>query len=110
MSFSCYAIKVPVKKGERRPFKVRSKEDAKIFVNEAMGIGQCTYVVDKETAYVVSKTADGVAISMKKGDLNDVFNPLVEVANTRNTAYKDSVYDVIWKIRKTINEKWFNEE
>ena len=66
--------------------------------------------IDKDLALILRKENDGtISVLKKMGDLYDIFNPLLEVANTNNPAYKETVYDVIWKYRKYINAKWFND-
>ena len=42
--------------------------------------------------------------------LKDIFNPLLEVARTKDNCYKKTVEDYIWQNRKYINAKWFKEE
>ena len=93
-----------------RHFKIRSKADAKRFLHESMMDGKCTYIVNDELLFVIEKNGDNISIAEKWGDLKNIFNPLVEVANTTNTAYKESVYDIVYKYRKYINEKLFKRE
>ena len=92
-------------------FKIRKKEDVEKFINNCMLKGGQYYIkADEETAYVIEKdTDDEVRVLVKKGDLTDVFNPLLEVACTdKPDTYKITVTESIWKLRKYINAKYFN--
>ena len=108
MNITC--IRMPNKKGDYQPFKIRSMEDVKIFVEEAMKNGTYYYTVSDDELYVVKKKDDEVSVSVKYGDLENPFNPLVEIANNQSKAYSQDIYGALWKIRKSINEKWFNDE
>lgn len=92
-------------------FKIRRKIDTEIFVDKCMCKDNEYYLkIQKDFALFLRKEKDGtVSILVKYGDLYDIFNPLLEVANTSNSAYKENVYDYIWKYRKYINTKWFND-
>lgn len=91
-------------------FKIKSKKDAEVFINDAMcNNNTYTIIVNKETAYIFEKVNNEVCVYEKKGDLSDIFNPLLEVANTANKFYKDSTVDYVWNLRKYINAKFFNE-
>lgn len=93
-----------------RPFKIRSKTDAKRFLHESMMDGECTYFVNDELLFTIKKNGDNISIVEKWGNLYNPFNPTVEVANTGNPSYKESVYDVVYKYRKYINDMWFNNK
>lgn len=90
-------------------FKIKKKIDADVFINDCMITG-CEYFlkINDDFALILSKDKDGVSVLEKRWDLYDPFNPLLEVANTNNTAYKETVQDYIWKYRKYINAKWFS--
>lgn len=92
-------------------FKIRKKIDVNTFIDKCMCKDNEYYLkINKDLALFFRKEKDGsVSILEKSGDLYDIFNPLLEVANTSNNAYKDTVYDYIWKYRKYINAKWFND-
>ena len=92
-------------------FKIKKKTDTEMFVNKCMLKGNEYYLkINENYALILRKEKDGtVSILEKSYDLLDIFNPILEVANTSNRAYKCSVYDYIWKYRKYINEKWFND-
>lgn len=90
-------------------FKIKSKADVDRFMDKLMGNGEYYVKINNELAIWITKEKDGVSVAEKRGDLYDMFNPLMEVANTRNNFYKVSVRDYLWKIRKYINAKWFNE-
>lgn len=92
-------------------FKIRKKIDTERFVKECMTNDNEYYiVVNEDLALFINKEKDGtVSVLEKRYDLYDPFNPLLEVANTKNPSYKETVYDYIWKYRKYINAKWFND-
>lgn len=91
-------------------FKIRKKVDVKTFTEECMNRNQ-TYclVIDDEIAIFFEKDKNGeISITEKYWDLYNPFNPTLEVANTSNPSYKETVYDYIWRHRKYINAAWFN--
>lgn len=91
-------------------FKIRKKVDVECFTNKCMK-NDNTYIVkiNKDLAIFLEKEKDGtISVLEKRWDLYNPFNPLLEVANTKNDCYKYSVYDYIWKYRKYINAEWFN--
>lgn len=91
-------------------FKIRKKNDIETFINNCM-MKDGTYgiKIDKETLLYIKKDEDGnVSVLIKRGNLRDVFNPLLEVAATNNSAYKETVQDYIWKYRKYINAEYFS--
>ena len=91
-------------------FKIRKKADAEKFINECMCKGSSYYLkINSEHAVILEKDEEGVSVLIKSGDLNDMFNPLLEVAKTKNNCYNETVEDYIWKYRKYINQKWFND-
>ena len=92
-------------------FKIKRKVDTERFVDECMCKGSEYYIkINEDLALFFRKENDGtVSVLEKLWDLYDPFNPLLEVANTGNNAYKETVNDYIWKYRKYINAKWFNE-
>lgn len=91
-------------------FKIKRKADCEMFINECMQKDN-TYMLDisREQRFFLDKDKQGnVSISEKRGDLNDMFNPLIEVASQTNNGYNVTVEDVIWQLRKYINKKWFS--
>ena len=93
-------------------FKIRKKTDVDVFINQCMLKGGEYYIVtDDGTQFVFYKDKDGnTSVSYRNGDLKDIFNPLLEVARTKDNCYKKTVEDYIWQNRKYINAKWFKEE
>ena len=92
-------------------FKIRKKVDCDTFIERCMQKNNDYYIVVNNIGIVLEKDKNGnVSICEKRGDLHDVFNPLLEVARTKDNCYKETVKDYIWKYRKAINEKWFNEK
>lgn len=92
-------------------FIIRKKSDCDRFMNECMVDG-CEYVIktNEELAVFFEKKNNVISVAEKYWDLNDPFNPVVEVVNTNNAAYKETVQDYVWKYRKYINAKWFNKK
>lgn len=92
-------------------FKIRKKVDTEYFANKCMQKDNEYYlIINKDLALFLRKEKDGtVSVLEKRWDLDDPFNPLLEVANTSNPSYKETVYNYIWKYRKYINAKWFND-
>lgn len=92
-------------------FKIKSKADVERFINECMVKDNEYFLkIHEDFALVLNKDKDGaVAVLEKRWDLYDVFNPLIEVANTSNNGYKKTVHYYIWKYRKYINKEWFND-
>lgn len=92
-------------------FKIKKKVDVERFIDYCMkNDNEYEVVISVIEKIVITKNNDGnVSFSIKIGDIKNIFIPLVEVANTGNNAYKNSVNDYIWKYRKYINTKWFND-
>lgn len=92
-------------------FKIKKKVDVERFIDYCMkNDNEYEVVISVIEKIVITKNNDGnVSFSIKIGDIKNMFIPLVEVANTSNNAYKHSVNDYIWKYRKYINTKWFND-
>lgn len=90
-------------------FKIKKKTDADIFINDCM-IAGCEYFlkINDDFALVLSKDKNGVSLLEKRWELDNPFNPLLEVARTRDNCYEQAVQDYIWKYRKYINAKWFS--
>ena len=92
-------------------FKIRKKIDTETFVKECMCKDNeyCLKINDELVIFLDKDKKGTVSILEKRWDLYDPFNPLLEVANTNNPSYKETVYDYVWKYRKYINAKWFND-
>ena len=92
-------------------FKIKKKIDVDIFIDKCMCKGNEYYLkINNDFALFIRKEKDGsISVLEKRWDLYDPFNPLLEVANTSNSAYKETVHDYIWKYRKYINANWFND-
>jgi hypothetical protein len=92
-------------------FKIRKKVDCDTFIEKCMCKDNTYDIIDNDTRIIIKKDVnENVSVYMKYGDLYDVFNPIIEVARTKDNCYKESVKDYVWKYRKAINEKWFNEK
>lgn len=91
-------------------FKIKKKIDVEKFINDCMQNDSIyEIIINAVEKIVITKNKNGsVSFSIKLGDIRSPFVPLVEVADMNNAAYKHSVNDYIWKYRKYINAKWFN--
>lgn len=88
-------------------FKIRTRIEALQFMNKCMGVGSFSIVTDDKTQYIVEKFDDGnVRVSIRKGDLTNIFNPELVIADTASEAYEQTVQAVLWQIRKYINRKY----
>ena len=84
-------------------FKIRTKEDAKTFIENISGDGYVTIKISHNEAYYIYSTKDGLLyISHRIGNLSDIFNPEIRFPKEDNV-------NTVYKIRKYINQKWFNE-
>ena len=92
-------------------FKIRKKSDIDTFINKCMQKGnRYDVIADSGLQFIFEKDNNSnISVSMRSGDLTDMFNPSLEVARTNNNCYKEIVESYIWKNRKYINKKWFNE-
>lgn len=92
-------------------FKIKKKTDVDTFINKCMCTNNEYYLkINNDLALFIRKEKDGsVSVLEKRWDLYNPFNPLLEVASTSNNAYKETVQNYIWKYRKYINAKWFND-
>ena len=93
-------------------FKIKKKSDIEVFINKCMKNNNEYYLkINEKLALFLRKEKDGsVIILVKNGDLYDLFNPLLEMASTKNNVYRTTVQDCIWKYRKYINAKWFSDK
>lgn len=91
-------------------FKIRKKADIETFINTCM-CGGCRYsVIDNDVQCFIEKDKDGnVSVDIRYGDFNNIWNPSLEVASTKNNCYKETVQDYIWKFRKAINAEYFTK-
>lgn len=85
-------------------FKIKTKEDARTFIEKCIsGDGYIVIKLSHNEAYYIYSTKQGFSyITHRIGDLADIFNPELRLPSEDNI-------DTIWKIRKYINQKWFNE-
>ena len=92
-------------------FKIRKKSDVKVFMEKCMHEGnRYDIVTDSELQIIFERDKESnYSVSIRSGDLTDMFNPSLEVARTRNNCYKETVEEYIWQNRKYINAKWFAE-
>lgn len=82
-------------------FKIKTKEDAKTFIENISGDGYATIKISHNESYYIYSTKDGFYISHRIGNLSDIFNPELRLPEEDNI-------NTVWKIRKYINQKWFN--
>jgi hypothetical protein len=92
-------------------FKIRKKVDCDTFIEDCMCKGNRYSIIKDYVQLILEKDKDGnVSADIRYGDFTDIFNPSLEVACTNKDCYKETVQDYVWKFRKAINEKWFNEK
>lgn len=86
-----------------RGFKIRTKSDAREFLEKCIsGEGYIVIKINPTEAYYIYSSKDGFShITLRYGDLSNIFNPEIRIVDEKNI-------DIIWKIRKYINQKWFN--
>lgn len=91
-------------------FKIRKKSDVRSFITGCIVNGNEYIVrVSSDFAVVIEKDSKGnISIGEKVGDLQDIFNPVLVIANTKNGSSEEFIMDYLWKYRKYINAKWFN--
>ena len=74
-------------------FKIRKKVDVDTFINECMCKGSEYYLkINEDLALFIRKEKDdSISVAEKRWNLYDPFNPLLEVANTNNSSYKEDL-------------------
>jgi hypothetical protein len=85
-------------------FKIRNKDDAKKFLNYCVqGDGYSVHKINKTHCFFIYRDQETkkVWITEKLGNLQDIFNPEIQIPD-------EKMVDYIWKMRKYINQKWFN--
>lgn len=83
-------------------FKIRKKDDVDIFINKVLrGNGSISIKIDRNEIYFITREKDHIYISHKLGDIYDMFNPELVLPD-------EQLYDTVWKIRKYINQRYFN--
>lgn len=90
-------------------FKIKKKVDVNTFINDCMQNGnEYIIMLNAYEIIIIDKKKDGnVSFSVKYGNVRNPFIPSTEIAATDST-YKYTVEECIWKYRKYINAKWFN--
>lgn len=93
-------------------FKIRKKADIDTFINTCMcNNNRYSAVNESGEQIIIGKDKDGnVSVCLRNGDLKNIFNPMLEVARTKDNCYKETVQDYIWKFRKAINAEWFSRK
>lgn len=85
-------------------FKIKTKEDAKNFLNNCIkGNGSVTIPVNRHHCFFIRRndSLNFTEIAEKVGDLENIFNPELVISD-------ELMVDYIWKMRKYINKRWFN--
>lgn len=90
-------------------FKIRTKEDARKFIDESLG--DCvTHYRYKEDVYEIVKDGNKKSIGVYMGEPS-MFTPVLILAtNEYNNPNGNTIYDIVYKIRKSINKYWFNND
>ena len=93
-------------------FKIRKKTDVDVFINKCMcKDNRYSAIDDNGTQIILEKDKDGnISVCLRTGDLKNIFNPMLEVARTKDNCYKETVQDYIWQFRKAINKEWFSKK
>ena len=100
----CTIMKIP------QGFKIRKKADIETFINKCMCKVNRYSVIDNDTQCFIQKDKDGnISVCLRYGDFNNIWNPSLEVARTKDNCYDKTVQDYIWKFRKAINAEYFTE-
>lgn len=83
-------------------FKIRKKEDVDTFINKVLkNDGFISIKISKNEIYFIHRKKDYIYISHKIGDVDNIFNPELVLPD-------EQLYDTVWKIRKYINQRFFN--
>lgn len=85
-------------------FKIKTKEDVKNFLDNCIqGNGSITIPVDRQHCFFIRRndSLNFIEIAEKVGNLQDVFNPELVIPD-------EKMVDYIWKMRKYVNKRWFN--
>lgn len=95
-------------------FKIRNSADVKTFINDIVKPGiEIVVTVERDVEIRFSKDRNGAfSVGYRKGNLKDVFNPVVEVANNmaNKGCYSNSVENYVWKWRKYLNNTLFGRD
>lgn len=91
-------------------FKIRKKTDTDVFIEECMCKDNRYSIIDEDVQLIFEKDKnDNVSVCVRYGDFNNIFNPMLEVARTKDNCYDKTVQDYIWMFRKAINKEWFSK-
>lgn len=91
-------------------FKIRKKVDCDTFIDRCMQKENSYYIIHEDQQLIMDKDKAGnVSICVRYGNFHDPFNPALEVARTKDNCYAETVQYYIWKFRKAINAKWFDD-
>lgn len=85
-------------------FKIRTKNDVNTFLQNCLkGTGSVSVSVDKHHCFFIirNNALNFIEITEKIGNLQDIFNPELVIPD-------EQMVDYIWKMRKYINKRWFN--
>ena len=84
-------------------FKIRTKSDAREFLEKCIsGDGYICIKINPTEAYYFYSSKNGFSyITHRFGNLSDIFNPELRLPSEDNI-------NTVYKIRKYINQKWFN--
>lgn len=85
-------------------FKIKTKSDAREFIEKCIsGDGYICIKISVTEAYYIYSSKLGLAyITHRLGNLSDIFNPELRLPTEDNV-------NTVYKIRKYINQRFFNE-
>lgn len=91
-------------------FKIKSYKDVEIFIEKCIQENSIYSVpINSELAYFIDTDKDkNITIYEKIGNISDPFNPMVEISSSKNSLRNVTIEEIIFKLRKFINKKYFN--
>lgn len=104
--------------------KIKTKADAENFIKKSLCSGSeiCiteitkqhynqvgNLIVEGEQYHIYKDNQGNVTATIRSGNLRDILNPEIYIADTRNPKnYAMTIYDIVWKLRKYINNKYLH--
>lgn len=96
-------MSIEVWKQPANDFKIKRKNDVKTFFDCLTFSGCYTVKINKGFIIRIKKDKSGVIkVSEKRGNIFDIFNPELVIPD-------DEIVSYIYKYRKAINNKFFND-
>ena len=83
-------------------FKIKSKADVNTFINKVLCSENKYYIKFGNTLLTIDKNNDKITVCLRFGNLNNIFNPDIEIPAAENI-------NCLYKYRKYINQYFFAE-